>query len=139
MIVAIAFWAYCIFFAFAFLLVAAPALSSWLPELDQIQSIYLTYPALAFNASVGLYLVHYFMALDQFPNRLFLILFFVSISVMLGSGASLAFETTIAQTEVFRLAFGEGPLTAVVMGISTWSAAWSARQFNKQFDPQKIT
>lgn len=135
MIIVVFFWLYCLFLILAFVLAIAPGFANWLPELDQIRSVYLTYPALALNAAVGAYLVHYFMALDHFHYRIYLILFFVSISVMIGSGASMAFEFTIAETDLFRLAFGEGPSAAAVMAIATWTAGWSARQFEKNFKP----
>jgi hypothetical protein len=98
---------------------------------DQAARLYFSFPLMCFNISVGAYIAHYFLSIDTNRYRVFLIMFFVCLSVMVGSGASLVLEVAVRNTDFLKLVFGDGPATYFVFSVATLAAGWSANQFHK--------
>ena len=129
------FWFFLIFLISSIALVMAPALGSFLPELGGIERVYFSYPVLLLNVATCAYLVYYFSALQDKPQRVFLILLFFSLSIAVGSSASLVFEAKIADFEVFKFAFGDSAFTSVVFVFAIVSAGWAAKQYHQNTIP----
>lgn len=126
------FWLFLVFLAMSLLLVVAPGMHENLPALESVDRAFVSYPALALNISTASYLIYFVAALDEKPVRVYLVGFWLGASIMLGSGASLALDLTIAEADILRLAFGESQATAFNFFFATVFTGWMARQFQKQ-------
>lgn len=136
MLVAFMFPLFIIFLFMFFVLTIFPDLTHMLPDLDAIDQRFITYPSLVLNLSVATYLIYYFAALENYPHRVYLIMFFGSFSMMLGSSVSLAFEARIPGLDILRFVFNDGLGAAFVVLVATFAAGWSAKKFHASVSNQ---
>ena len=129
------FWSFAAFLFLSIFFVVSPSAMDAASGWPIVGAEWPALPAFLLNIATCCYIVYYFSALEKYPYRIYLVLFFVSVSLMAGSGFSMAFRfegsADFAGVELLSLVFGDSLLVAVNFAIATYASGWTARQFHR--------